>query len=889
MRGSSQQLHSEPSHIELLERSELLDALVRALIDAAKGRGRLVLLGGEAGVGKTALLRAFCRDHVSSTARVLWGASERLFTPRALGPFLDIAQAAGIELGGYAPHSRVPHEFLAALVGELPRSALSVLVVEDVHWADDGTLDMLKLLARRIGELPALALVSFRDDELSPVSPLQMVLGELARVPTVKRHHVPPLSLDAVRILAAPCGADAGRLFEMTGGNPFFVTEALAAADVELPDTVRGAVLGRAAQLSPSARTLLEAAAVVPSRIEWWLLEAIADLSALEECLSSGMLRAGNGVLEFRHELARLAIEGAIAPHRRVALHLAVLGALGSSARGSVDPARLSHHADAAGDVDAVLRHAPEAGERAAELCAHHEAAEQFARALRHAVMLPPERRAYLCERRSYECYLTQQIAEAIEARREALVLHHASGDRVREGDSHRWLSRLVWFAGDRATAVLEARLAVELLEAEPPGRELAMAYSNQAQLCMLAEDAAGAIEAGSKAIALGERLGETEILVHALNNVGTAEAARFRPSGVAKLERSLALALEAGLEEHVARAYTNLSSRAFSAREHAAAERHLSAGLAYCEEHDLDAWASYMIGWLACLSLERGRWDEAANHAIAVLRRGNVAIPSRIQPLVVLGRLRARRGDPQPWGPLNEALELARRTEELQRLAPVAAARAEARWLAGDLAAVGPETEDALALALQIEDQWAIGELCAWRRRAGIEDRVEIGALPAPYRLERQGEWKAAARRWEDIGCPYEAAMVHLQSEDEDSLQKALTVFHGLQAVPAARAAAQRLRSRGVRRVARGPNRSTITNPLQLTSRQLETLELLSEGLTNSEIAARLYITPKTAEHHVSAILAKLGVRSRKQAPAEAIRLGVPLPRRPGPDRPQN
>lgn len=879
MRGSSYSPQTAPGQLELLERSVLLDALVRALVDAAEGRGRMVLLGGEAGAGKTALLRVFCSDYASPDARVFWGACERLFTPRALGPFVDIAEAAGIELGDFASHSRVPHEFVSALVGELRRSALSVVVVEDVHWADEGTLDALKLLGRRIGELPAVALVSFRDDALSPVSPLQLVLGELAGAATVERHHVPPLSVDAVRVLAGRSGADAERLFEKTGGNPFFVTEALAATGVELPDTVRAAVLARAARLSPSARALLEAAAVVPSRIELWLLEAVADLSALEECLSSGMLRAGDGVLEFRHELARLAIEAAIAPHRRVALHREVLGALASSARGPVDPARLSHHADAAGDVEAVLLYAPEAGERAAALCAHNEAAQQFARALRHAAMLSPERRAFLWERRSYECYLIQRIDEAIEARREALALHHASGDRLREGDSHRWLSRLAWFTGDRATAVLEARRAVALLETEPRGRELAMAYSNQAQLCMLAEDVAGAIERGSRAIALAERLGETEILVHALNNVGTAEATRNWADGVAKLQRSLALALEANLEEHVARAYTNLSSRAVAARDYAAAGRYLSIGLAYCEEHDLGAWAVYLTGWRACLRLAQGRWDEAADHATAVLRRPNVAIPSRIHPLVVLGRLRARRGDPDPWGPLDEALEMAGRTEELQRLAPVAAARAEARWLAGDLSAVDEETEHALALALRVEADWVIGELCTWRRRAGIEDRLEIGRLAAPYRLEQQGEWKAAARRWEEIGCPYEAAMVRLQSEDAGALQEALAVFQRLQALPAARAAAQRLRSRGVRSIARGPNRSTINNPAQLTSRQLEILALLMEHLTNAEIAARLYITPKTVEHHVSAILGKLGVQSRRQASAEAIRLRLPLP----------
>jgi DNA-binding CsgD family transcriptional regulator len=270
------------------------------------------------------------------------------------------------------------------------------------------------------------------------------------------------------------------------------------------------------------------------------------------------------------------------------------------------------------------------------------------------------------------------------------------------------------------------------------------------------------------------------------------------------------------------------------------------------------------------------------------VLRRGNVAIPSRIQPLVVLGRLRARRGDPQVWEPLDEALELARRTEELQRLAPVAAARAEARWLAGEPAVVGHETEQALALAQRVEDEWAIGELCAWRLRAGIEDGVEIGQLPAPYRLEREGEWEAAAQRWEDIGCPYEGAMVRLQSQDEYSLQTALRTFQRLHAIPAARAAAHRLRSRGVSSIARGPNRSTINNPAELTSRQLEILELLAEGLTNAEIASRIFITPKTVEHHVSAILAKLGVQSRRQAAAQALSLGVALPQSHDPARPK-
>jgi DNA-binding CsgD family transcriptional regulator len=876
MNALGDQPQIDAGRLELLERAWYLAALQRALDAANTGSGRMVLLGGEAGAGKTALLREFCAQ--PSRARVIWGACERLFTPRALGPFLDISDRVGGELADVAASRVMPHDLLSALVAELRRRDPTVLVIEDVHWADEGTLDVLKLLARRVGELPVLALVSFRDDQLGPADQLQVVLGELAGTPAVERHHLPPLSLSAVRELARASGADAERLFERTAGNPFFVTEALAAPGADVPETVRDAVLARVAHLHPAPRRLLEAVAVVPSRIELWLLEAVAaeDMAELETCLRSGMLRYESGLVAFRHELARLAVEEAIGPSRRLQLHRLVLRALSGASRERVDPARLSHHADAAGDVEAVLRWAPVAGERAAALSAHRQAAQQYALSLRHADALPPERRAELWERLSYEYYLTQQISEAVQARERALSLHEAQGDRVREGDAHRWLSRLAWFAADNARAVREGRRAVELLEGAPPGPELAMAYSNMSQLYMLAGDLPGAVDAGRLAIELAERLGERETLVHALNNVGAAEVNARVAGGAEKIERSLALALEAGLEEHAARAYTNLGAGAVVNREYASAERHLLAGMAYVEEHDLDAWRAYMAGWVARLHFDRGRWNEAAECAAGVVRDRRVAAPSRITPLVVLGQLRARRGDPDPWSPLDEALELSRNAAELQRLGPVAAARAEARWLEGNATMVAQETDETLVLALELADTWVLGELWSWRRRAGVVDRVDVSAVAEPFALELDGDWHAAARLWEEIGCPYEAALAWIETGDEPALREALAVFQRLEAAPAARATVQRLRNRGVRSIGRGPRRSTIDNPGQLTSRQIEILALVADQLTNAEIAARLFITPKTVEHHVSAILGKLGVQSRHQAAAEAVKLGV-------------
>jgi DNA-binding CsgD family transcriptional regulator len=859
----------------LLERSAQVEELDEHL-DAVRvqGRGRLVLIAGEAGIGKTALVRAFCEER--RPIRVLWGACDALYTPRPLGPFADMADEAGGELGAVVAEGATPGVLVAALAGELSRRSPSVVVLEDLHWADEATLDVVRLLARRIESVPALVLATYRDDELDRAHPLRIVVGELPTSAT-NRVALAPLSADAVGALARSMGVDHHALHRRTAGNPFFVTEVLAAPGAAIPETVRDAVLARVARLDPGARGLLDTVAIVPLRAELWLLETLADgdLEELDGCLASGVLRAERDAVSFRHEIARVAVEEALSPHTRLLLHRKALAAL-ASGHGEPDPARLAHHAEAADDGEAVLVHAPAAGERAAMLGSHREAAAQFARALRYAEALPPERRAELLERRSYECYLTNDVVHAIDARRRALHEHRAAGDSLREGDAHRWLSRLAWFSGDNATAEDEARLAVELLDPLAPGRELAMAYSNMAQLRMLANDQAGATTWGARAIELAERLGETEIVVHALNNVGAAELHRGLAGGRAKLERSLELALHAGLEEHVARAYTNLGAGHIELHDYALGDRHLDAGIAYCAERDLDSWLAYMTGWRARSELDQGRWDAATTTATAVLAHPGIATPSRITPLSVVGRLRARRGDPDPWSPLDEALELARGTGELQRLVAAAGARAEARWLAGETGEIDAETAATLALALELRDGWAAGELYLWRRRAGLVDEIELDDLAEPFRLELEGSGEAAAELWAAIGCPYEAALALTSAERESAQRRGLAELQALGARPAATRVARALRERGIRDVRRGPRAATRDNPAGMTARELEVLALVAEGLRNAEIAERLFVSEKTVGHHVSAILRKLDVRTRSQAGAEAARLGI-------------
>ena len=706
----------------------------------ADAEGRLVLLGGEAGVGKTALLRRFCARQ-ERHARVLWGASEPLRTPRPLGPFVDIAETTGGELEQLVAQAARPHEVAAALLRELRAGAPAVLVLEDVHWADEATLDVITLLAARIGTAPALVVASYRDDELDRPEQLRFVLGELVRRPG--RLRLDPLSRAAVDRLAEPHGVDGETLYQRTGGNPFFVVEALATGGEQIPETVSDAVHARAARLSPPARRLLEALAIVPGQVELWLLDALAGefSGALDEGLASGILTAGRTQVAFRHELARLAIDDAMSPRRRLALHRVALDELAAR---EGDFARLSHHAEAAQDARAVLQWAPRAAERAAASGAHREAAAQYARALRFA--RAPELRAGFLQQRAHECYVTADFGAAIGAQEEALDCFRRLGDRRGEGDALRALSRLLFFAGRTDEGEPVALAAVELLEAFPDSRELAMAYGNVSQRRMAVEDTAQAVAWGRRALELAERLGDIEVQVYALTNIGAALGRSGDRAGRLRLERALDLARAHALEESAGRIFNALAMWPLRARRLEQAGAYLDAGLAYAVEHGLDTWRLYLLASRARLELARGSWTEAAETAAAVLRDPRTASLARGWALTVLGLVRARRGDPDADGLLEEAMRLGEPTAELERIGPAAAARAEAAWLAGADAEVGPATDAALALALRRGAPWVAGELAYWRRQAGIGDAPAPDAVAEPYRLALLGDAAGAA-----------------------------------------------------------------------------------------------------------------------------------------------
>ncbi len=849
--------------MELLERDQPLRELESALKEALAGEGRLALVSGEAGIGKTALVEHFLRSQPKSL-RVLWGACDALFTPRPLGPLYDIAAQTRGPLLRLLDGDGHRNAIFSAVLAELHEQP-TIVVFEDVHWADEATLDLLRFLGRRIARTRALLVLTYRDDELSPRHPLRTVLGDLTAPGVTRRIPLAPLTEAAARELVGERRLDVAALHRQTGGNPFFITEVLKAGG-GLPATMRDAVLARASRLSDSAQAVLRAAAIIGPRVEPWLLNQLtgAEAGASEECLALGMLVAHTDTLAFRHELARQTILETIRPPQKLSLHRMTLDALRALPAARHDLPRLAHHAEGAGDREATLEYAPAAARKASAAGAHREAAALYALALRYAEALSPEAHAELLDAYADECNSIDKRAAGLAARQKAAALWRELGRPVQLGETLAHTAILYNGLGNTRAAELACAEAVALLEAQPPGRALALVYRIRAGLLMLNQQNAEAIEWGERAIALAKQFNDDSLVLATQVPLGSAWLQLDYERGRQILTDAIRAAREAGQVMVAAHAYANLSSASSELYRFDIAEQTTREGLAYTAEHGHERYRLYMLAWQAMTHLRLGRWDEAVDTAGLVLQPAGVSATSRVTALAALGYVRARRGDSIAPIVLDEALELLRDMSSLHRVALVRGARAEAAWLAGDRARTIEEARAAIELALSTRHPWFAGELAYWQWRAGESVTVEDW-MAEPYARQLAGDWRGAAAAWEKLGCPYEQARA-LADGDAEAQAAALMIFDRLGARPAAEALRERMQAAGLR-VPRGPRPATRENPFGLTARQLDILALLAENLTNAEIAARLHLSPKTVDHHVSAVLAKLDVLSREAA----------------------
>jgi class 3 adenylate cyclase/tetratricopeptide (TPR) repeat protein len=772
-----------------------LDAALETVLAGTVAGGLVALVAGEAGIGKSTLVRRFTERH-STDAWFLLGACDPLLTPRALGPLHDIARQTGGRLADLLASAGPREAVFAAFLDQLARPPRQVVVVEDAHWADEATLDLLVFLGRRLEQAKVLLIVTFRDDELGADHPLHAVIGSLPQG-AVRRLRLQPLSEAAVAELARHAGRSASGLLALTGGNPLLVTEVLAADQPGMPANVRDLTLAHLRGLPAAAQEVVRLVSVIPTGAELWLLEQTLhpEPSSVEACLAAGLLVGEGSAVGFRHELLRQAVEGSLSPLARQQLHRQVLRVLSKAKGRRVDIARLAHHARQADDFEAVLRYGPEAARQAAKVAAHREAVGHYRAVLPYVERLLPTVQAELLEAYSVECYLSGLSSEAVEARRAALDLREAAGDNEKLGEGLRWLSRLHWWNGNRQEAEVAAARAIAVLEPLEPGHQLAMAYSNQAQLDMLAHRTEAAMGWAGRAIELARRLGDQETLTHALTNIGSARLMAGDLGGRAELEQAFQVAVAAGLEDHAARALGNLATIAAEVRDYRHARPDLDRALAFVQAHELAGYVQHVLGYRARVRLDLGDWAGAEQDARAALAEPVKGGARVVDALVPLGLVQARRGDPEAAATIQEATEAAFASSELQWIAPVVAARAEHALPSGDDRRVVEEAQPTFELAVRDAHPWFAGELACWLRLAGAPVRVPAVAAE-PHRLLLAGDWRGAADAWQTLGWPYERALALACGDQDEALLEALALLDDLDA----RQTAQRLRDRRCR-----------------------------------------------------------------------------------------
>jgi DNA-binding CsgD family transcriptional regulator/tetratricopeptide (TPR) repeat protein len=845
----------------LLERAGELTALEVAFAAAAAGSGSVVLLSGEAGIGKTSVVREFAR-RVTGRGRLLLGACEDLLAPRTFGPLRDIAMTTRSGRLAGALESADPEAVLAAVEAELAdHPGPSVLVVEDAHWADEATVDVLRYLSRRIERLFAVLVITYRVGEIGRVHPLYRVTGSLSG-PGVLRLALGPLSREAVTRWAGGTNATSARLYALTGGNPFFLSEVLATPDGAVPGTVVDAVLSRVRRLALPVTRALEQLAVVPAGIELTLARRLlADLTVLAEAERVGLVEVRPTAVGFRHELARRAVEGALPVTERMRLHQTVLDAL--LADGRADLARVVHHAVGAGDDAAVAAHAPEAARRACRAGAQGQGAALFEQARQRSELLASAERVAVHAELGWALYNLGRPDAAVQASTTAVALAESLGDgalgrALVSASLHRWA------ALDPGAALDSGERAEQLLTSEVDPAGHALALTQLGALRVLQDDLHGGLPALESGIAAASEIQAGDLVALGLLYRGRGRLHAGDDGGLDDLLAAIDRAAAAGLHELVMRAYVNLVETLWNRGRRDEVGQQITAATRYAGDREyrlhmavLDA---YRYRWLA----ERGHWDTAE----AGLRElvGDLADtrPARRHCLAALAELLVRRGAGDAPSVLAAAQRHARRADSLTTLVPAVLARCElVRWsgAAGDLG-----TADLLPRLSGPGWAWQRGAVLVAVQRTGASAEPPDGC-PDPFAAGVRGDWAAAAAAWERIGDPYQRALCLLDSGVAEPTLDALAVLDELGARPAAAFARLRLRAMGVSRIPRGPQPATRGNPAGLTGRQVEILAALAEGLTNAEIAARLVISVRTVDHHVSAVLQKLGATSRREA----------------------
>ncbi len=845
----------------LLERDREVGQLADLLAGVESEGGKVVLVRGEAGVGKTSLVKEFVARHADE-AHVLWGGCDDLSTPQPLAPFYDMARTEASVHAALAQGDR-PALFEALLELLARQLRPTVTVVEDTQWAGEATLDAVRYLGRRVAATNGLLVLTYRDEEVDHDHPLRGVIGSLTPG-DVARIRLECLTHDAVAEMLEESSVDVTKTMRLTDGNPLFVTEILASGSDDVPGSLRDLVLARAARLAPSAKDLVQTLSVIPQLIPLGTAKRLAGAEDehLHEAISLGLLVTADEAVSFRHELTRRAIEESLTLTERVDANRTVLEALPAD----TDPARIAHHAQEAGDVDQLIEAAPRAAAAAAAVGSHLEAIAHYRSLEPYLDQLDPETKGAILDQWGHELRLAGQLKESMRVQQLRVEHHREQGDRRAEAAALVENAFAV-FNVDSGGAEALMEQAVDLLGPDAVGADLIPIYEFKSYKAMMLNDFAAAREWADRALDAADLDGDENLIIRCLINLGTAGDGEDYPAGRSTLDEAVRRAEAVGNWREASRALHNHAFAAAEALDLATAIDYAQRGIALATREEVPGRLSYAnLTYAKALEIA-GEWDEAEN-----LAQDELAFRApftRSMALAIVGAMEARAGRAGARDTLLEAWRIASDANAPQRLAPNGAALAEYAWISGDEDIPIDDIKQALPRALDTFPTWrSTGFLALWFWKLGELDQAPEG-IAEPYRLIIDGEPLTAAEMWAEIGCPYEEAIALSHGPPESQIQ-ALEKLEDLGATAVATKTRQQLRDQGVR-VPRGKAKTTRTHVAGLTARQAEVLDLLAEGLSNPEIADRLFVSPRTVEHHVSAVLSKLDAATRQEAVSRA------------------
>lgn len=855
--------YSQP--MMLLERDRELETLSAGLARVGSGSGVGFAVSGDSGAGKSTLVETAIA--AADGLRVLRGGCDPLATPRPLGPFRDLLG----DLGAVPVHE--PVQTVCEVTFDLLRTEPTVLVVEDIHWVDTASVEVLRFLLRRLAVLPCAVLITYRDDEIDVQHPARPLLGDLASHEDVAALRLRPLSIGAVAQMVAGGPLRPERVHEVTGGNPFFVAEVAKEPDLPLPLTVRDAVLARLTGIADADLEVLQLAAAAPDRVDDRLLPALGvDYPTLRRLHDTGLLRRDQHGVVFRHELSRLALESTISIGGTSRLHARLLAALERIE--PRDPAVLTHHAVAARDAVRTVRYAQEAAREAAQAGSHTEAAAFYQTALEHLPDGSNAERARLQLELGYEQYMTSHLEVAIASIEQSFPLWRSLGDFGGLSSAHDSCAVFEYYNADRRQAEHHADCAADLAP-NPAGLEYGMARVTRGYLAYLRGDYEFSELCNAEGLEIADQVGDDTLrlrssLIRAVSDLSLGlEGARQRCLTVIEAARDV------GLDELASTGYSNVSYLDVEQGRLAAGERLLEISLPFTVERDIPICNHWQTAVRSRLRLREGRWSAALEDADQALGSGGMPL-ARFWPLLVTGLVALRR-DGTAGDRLEAAWSLAERLDEPLRVVPVLAALAEHQWLTGVPDERVHTAPDRISGWTSIPALgWALGDLAVWLGRLGIESSVAVEAVADPYRFTLVGSHDAAAQRWRTAGAAFEEAMALVDSDDLDHRLRGLERLDLLDATASADRIRRDLRQQGVSQIPARPRASTRGNPAGLTNRQLEVAKLVARGFTNAEIAARLFISLRTTDHHVSAVLSKLGMPSRRAVMVQAADVGL-------------